>query len=324
MPALLEVDGLTAQFNSTDGIVRAATNVNFMLQPGRVLSLLGESGSGKTTVALSILNLLPHPGRIVGGEVRFEGRNLLTLAERELRRLRGSDISMIFQDPVSGLNPVLTIGQQIEEIITSHTDIGKKEAHRRAIEVLHTMGIAGPERVAKQYPFHLSGGMCQRVMIGIATALGPKVLIADEPTSALDVTVQAAILDELRRLRDRGTAILLITHDLGVVAQMANEVGVMYGGHIVEYGDVDAIFRRPRHPYTAALMATRPRVDEPRERLAVIPGTPPALVDQPDECPFLGRCPKALSRCRLEPMPPMEEVEPGHWLACYNPMAEID
>ncbi len=321
--ALLEVDRLTAQFASLDGVVHAATNVTFELHAGRVVALLGESGSGKTTVALSILNLLPHPGRIVDGVVRLQGRDLLALPERDMRELRGGEISMIFQDPMSGLNPVLTIGQQIEEIVTSHTNLSKKEARRRAIEVLHDMGFAGPERVAKQYPFHLSGGMAQRVMIGIATALSPKVVIADEPTSALDVTVQAAILDELRRLRDRGTAILLITHDLGVVAQMADEVGVMYGGRIVEYGDVDAIFQQPRHPYTWALMATRPRVDVARDRLPVIPGAPPTLVDQPDECPFLSRCPKALSRCRLEPMPEMEQIEPGHMLACYNPMLAV-
>jgi oligopeptide/dipeptide ABC transporter ATP-binding protein len=189
--------------------------------------------------------------------------------------------------------------------------------------MLHSVGIPAPERVAKQYPFSLSGGMCQRVMIAIATALQPQVLIADEPTSSLDVTVQALILDDLRRLRDRGTAILLITHDFGVVAQLADEVAVMYGGRVVESGDVVSIFRRPRHPYTWALLSTSPRLDYDRDRLPVIPGSPPGLLDQPDECPFLPRCPKALSQCRLEPFPLMEEVEPGHMVACYNHMLDV-
>ncbi len=322
MAALLEVDGLSARFATPEGTVHAVSDVSLVLRSGRVLALLGESGSGKSTVALSILNLLPHPGEIVSGQVRLEGRDVLSLSERDQRSLRGSQISMIFQDPVSGLNPVLTVGQQIEEALRAH-NVGKLEARRRAIDMLRTVGIAGPERVASQYPFELSGGMCQRVMIGIATALEPKVLIADEPTSALDVTVQAAILDELKRLRDLGTAILLITHDFGVVAQIADEVALMYGGRIVEHGDVGVVLPRPKHPYTWALMATRPRMDAPYRRLPVIPGSSPALIDQPDECPFLARCPKALSRCRIEPMPPEEEIETGHWVACYNQMLDL-
>ncbi len=320
MPPLLEVERLTTRFPTPKGVVSAVTDVSFRLDPGKILVLVGESGSGKTTVGLSMLNLVPRPGRIEAGRIRLEGRDLLTLSERELRHIRGSEVSMIFQDPVSGLNPVLTIGQQIEEIITSHTDVSKKAARQQAIDVLAGLGIARPEQIVKQYPFHLSGGMAQRVMIGIATALGPKVLIADEPTSALDVTVQAAILQELRRLSDNGTAVVLITHDLGVAAQLADDVAVMYGGRIVEYGDVDTVFGKPRHPYTWALLATRPRADFTRERLPVIPGQPPDLIDAPDQCPFLGRCPKALSVCRTGPMPSDEEVEPAHRVACYNHM----
>lgn len=323
MSPLLEVEHLTTRFATPKGLVHAITDVSFGLEGGRILAILGESGSGKTTIGLSMLGLLPNAGRVEGGAIRLAGRDLLSLPERDLRAVRGREISMIFQDPVSGLNPVLTIGQQIEEIVTSHAAISKRDARARAIDVLRSLGIARPEQVAKQYPFHLSGGMAQRVMIGIATALGPKVLIADEPTSALDVTVQAAILEELRRLRDNGTAILLITHDLGIVAQLADEVAVMYGGRIVEAGDVGTIFARPRHPYTWALLATRPRTDQLRERLPVIPGQPPDMTDAPDLCPFLPRCPKALSVCRTEPMPGEEQVDPGHRVACYNHMLHV-
>lgn len=323
MTALLEVEGLTVRFPQREGIVHAVTDVSFAMQPGRVLTLMGESGSGKTTVALSVLGLLPYPGEMTGGTIRFQGRDLSTLTDAERRAIRGDDMSMVFQDPVAGLNPLLTVGRQIEEVLSEHTNIPKKEARRRVIEVMRDLGIPRPEHAAGLYPFEISGGMAQRVMIGMATILDPKLLIADEPTTSLDVTVQAMILEELRRLRDRGAAILLITHDLGVVAQVADDMAVMYGGRIVEYGDVDAIFRAPRHPYTFGLMSTLPRVDGPRERLPVIPGNSPTLIDQGDECPFLDRCPKARSVCRTDPFPAFEEVEPGHFVACYNQMLDM-
>jgi peptide/nickel transport system ATP-binding protein/oligopeptide transport system ATP-binding protein len=228
---------------------------------------------------------------------------------------------MVFQDPTTGLNPVLSVGQQVEEIIENHLHIPRREARRQAVEVLDRMGLPDPGEVARRYPFQLSGGMAQRVMIGIATALNPKVLILDEPTSALDVTVQASILEDLRNLQRRnGTSILLITHDLGVVAQMANEVAVMYAGSVAEYAPVVTLFEAPRHPYTASLMASRPRMDRDSERLAQIRGTPPSLIDLPDQCAFLDRCPKAISTCRTEPTPRLDRVGPGHYAACYNPM----
>jgi len=318
---VLSVENLSCLFRSKDGPVRALNGVTLELFAGKVLAVVGESGAGKTTLALSLLKLLPYPGEITSGRILFDDRDVLQMSEAELRRLRGHSISMIFQDPVSGLNPVLPIGKQVEEILASHLDIPKRERRERAIELLGQVGLAEPERVASQYPFHLSGGMCQRVMIAMATALNPGVIIADEPTSALDVTVQAQILAELNALRQaRGTAIVLITHDLGVVAQMADDVAVMYAGSVVEAGEVGAVFESPRHPYTSALIAALPRVDGGREHLRPIPGAPPSLLNLGPECPFLGRCSKALSRCRTEPMPPLEAVTLRQRVACYNPV----
>lgn len=323
---VLRVEDLRSYFFTPEGVVKAVNGVSFALERGSTLAILGESGAGKTSVGLSILNLLPHPGRITGGRVFLDGREISGLKGEELRRVRGREIAMIFQDPVSGLNPVLPIGVQVEEMITSHLSVSRKEAKRRSLEVLSQMGLSDPERVASRYPFHLSGGMCQRVMIAIATALSPKVLIADEPTSALDVTVQAAILQELDDLRLRhDTSILLISHDLGVVAQMAKQVAVMYAGSIVETGEAAEVFHRPRHPYTWALLSMQPRPDmDRRSPLPSIPGTQPNLAELPDECPFLPRCPKALSRCRQSPMPPQTEVARGHSVACYNPVVHTD
>ena len=302
--------------------MKAVNNVSLSLQEGGTLVITGESGSGKTTVALCVLNLLPHAGRITNGRVLFQGRDLLALENEQLRRVRGRDVAMVFQDPATGLNPVLSVGQQVQEIITTHLEVPKREARRRTIEVLDQMGLPDPEQVSTRYPFQLSGGMAQRVMIAIATALNPKVLILDEPTSALDVTVQAAILEDLRQLQSRyGTSILLITHDLGVVAQMADEVAVMYAGSVVEYADAHTLFARPRHPYTWSLLASRPRWDREGDgRLPVIKGTPPSLIDLADECPFIPRCPKATNVCRSEPVPPLGELERGHLAACYNPI----
>ena len=319
---ILQVRNLSAAFFTKEGTVRAVQGVNFDLQPGKVLAVVGESGCGKSTLALALLRLLPFPGKVTSGEVHFEGRNILQAEEEELRRIRGRRISMIFQDPVSGLNPVLPIGKQVEEILTSHLDIPKKERKQRTLEVLRHVGLADAERIAGSYPFHLSGGMCQRVMIAMATALDPRVVIADEPTSALDVTVQAQILNELDLLRQqRGTAIVLITHDLGVVAQMADDVAVMYAGRFIEVGEVRQIFKEPRHPYTWALMNTLPRLDRRGDtHLHAIPGSPPSMVELPDECAFLPRCRKATSQCRTDVAPPLAAVAPGQLAACYNPV----
>jgi peptide/nickel transport system ATP-binding protein/oligopeptide transport system ATP-binding protein len=319
---ILRIEDLSAEFNTPDGVVKAVNNVSLPLEEGGTLVVTGESGSGKTSIALCVLSLLPHAGRITRGKVLFEGRDLLTLTSEELRRVRGREIAMVFQDPATGLNPVLSVGQQVEEIITTHLDVPRREAKHRTMEVLAQMGLPEPDQVVKRYPFQLSGGMAQRVMIAIATALNPKVLILDEPTSALDVTVQAAILEDLRRLQAKfGTSILLITHDLGVVAQMADAVAVMYAGSVVEYADAHTVFARPRHPYTYSLLASRPRWDREGDGpLTAIKGTPPSLIDLPDECPFLPRCPKATNVCRSDPAPALAALDAGHYFACYNPI----
>ncbi|MEO6197080.1 MAG: ABC transporter ATP-binding protein [Dehalococcoidia bacterium] len=320
---ILLIEGLRAEFPTPDGVVKAVNGVSLSLQRGRTLVITGESGSGKSTVGLSVLNLVPSPGRITNGRVLFQGRDLLTLQVEDLRRVRGREIAIVFQDASTSLNPVLSVGQQVEEIITTHQDLSRREARARTLEVLGKIGLPQPEEVVKRYPFQLSGGMAQRVMIAIATALNPEVLILDEPTSALDVTIQAAIIDDLRRLQQQnGTSIILITHDLGLVAQMADDVAVMYAGSIVEYADVRSLFARPRHPYTWSLLGSRPRLDHDEPvALTVIKGTPPSLIDLPDECPFLPRCPKAISECRLEAMPPLSTIEGGgHLAACYNPI----
>jgi len=323
---ILQVTDLHAEYATPDGIVNAVNGVSFSLERGRTLVLTGESGSGKSSIGLCIMRLLPYPGRITGGRVVFHGRDLTTLTDEELRQIRGMEIGIVFQDPATGLNPVLSVGQQVEEIITNHLDVSRREAKAQAIEVLREIGLPDPESVAKRYPFQLSGGMAQRVMIAIGTALKPDLLILDEPTSALDVTVQAAILEDLRGIQQQhGTAILLITHDLGVVAQMADDVAVMYAGHVAEYGGVATIFKQPRHPYTWSLLASRPRSDRDEDgRLSAIRGAPPSLIDLPDECPFLPRCPKATNTCRNEPTPRLAPMGPEHFAACYNPIYQGD
>ncbi len=319
---ILDVRNLTVRYKSKDAVVHAVDDVSFTLDRGKVLALIGESGAGKTTAGMSVLKLLPREAEIVSGEARFDGRDLLALPEHALRELRGRRISMIFQDPVAGLNPVISIGDQVAEMLTSHTNVGKKDAKRQAVSILHDVGLSDPDRIARSYPFQLSGGMCQRVMIGIATALSPEVIIADEPTSALDVTVQAQILHQLNTLRhERGTAILLITHDFGVVAQMADEVAVLYGGRVVETGDVEEMHDRPWHPYTHALLATLPRLHETRGHLLAIPGNPPELSAAPEHCPFIPRCPKVMNVCRESPAPELETRNgTAHQVACYNPI----
>ncbi len=320
--AILTVEGLSVRYRSRDRVVHALDSASFELHPGKVLALVGESGSGKSTAAMTILRLLPTGGEVLCGRVLFDGHDLMEMEDKDLRTMRGRRIAMIFQDPVAGLNPVLTIGDQVAEIITSHSVLNKKEAKKRAEEILHDVGLADPQRVAKSYPFQLSGGMCQRVMIGIATALNPEIIIADEATSALDVTIQAQILHQLNELRlKRGTSILLITHDLGVVSQMADDVAVMYAGHVVESGDVVQIIKQPLHPYTHALLATIPRLDHHRDHLPAIPGNPPDLAAAAEHCPFIPRCPKVTNLCRNEGPPPLIPTdEPGHYVSCYNPV----
>jgi len=325
MSDLLRVDDLRVYYHERDRTIRAVDGVSFAVEGGRTLALVGESGCGKTTIALGILNLVPSPGRIESGRVLFEGRDVFTMKKDELRSIRGAAISMIFQDPASGLNPVLTVGSQLDEMIRTHTKMSKQEARRLTLEALRRQRLADPERLVDAYPFQLSGGMCQRVMIAIATVLRPKVIIADEPTSALDVTQQASILRDLDGLKQHlGIAIILITHDLGVVAGMADAVAVTYAGRIVEQGSAEEIFARPRHPYSAGLMAARPRLDRPDEPLTPIRGGPPELAGDNAHCAFLPRCPKATIACRTEPWPALEEVSPGHSVACYNPMFAPD
>ena len=321
---VLEVQDLRTYFHDGKTVLKAVDGVSLELYPGEILGLVGESGCGKSTLALSLLNLVPHPGAIETGRILFKGRNVLEMSSDELRDLRGRQASMIFQDPVAGLNPVLEIGDQVVEIITAHKKMPKNEARAMAIDLLASMGLADAQRLVGRYPFQLSGGMAQRVMIAIAMALQPAVLIADEPTSALDMTVQAQILEELRRLRNSGVAILLITHDMGVIAQMADRVAVMYAGRLAEEGDPDLLFRRPRHPYTRALLESLPHLHEKERRLAAVQGRPPDMTKLPDQCAFLARCPKALNDCRVLVAPPLLEIQPGQSAACYNPVYQPD
>jgi len=319
--SILEIRDLVVHYADGSRRIKAVDGVSLSLRRGSVLALVGESGCGKTTVALAVLGLLPDSAAVIGGRVRFAGHDLLLLGRDRLRRMRGREISMIFQDPVAGLNPVLSVGEQVEEIIAAHTTATKGETRRMVYEALRRAGLTEPEQLARQYPYQLSGGMCQRVLIAIATVLNPKVIIADEPTSALDVTVQAGILSELDRLRrERGTSILLITHDLGVVAQMADEVAVMYAGRIAEEGWTRDVLRRPLHPYTWSLLATLPRLDRAKRPLEAIKGSPPDLAELPDGCAFLPRCRKAVSACRASLSPPLTELTPGQLAACYNPV----
>ncbi|MGZ5032755.1 MAG: ABC transporter ATP-binding protein [Usitatibacter sp.] len=319
---LLEVEDLRTHFFTRDGVVRAVDGVSFAIQPGETLALVGESGCGKSVTSLSIMRLIASPpGRVVSGAVRFDGRDLLRLSEPEMRKVRGNEISMIFQEPMTSLNPVLTIGRQIAETLVLHRGMGRTAARARAVELLRLVHISEPARRAREYPHQMSGGMRQRVMIAMALACDPKLLIADEPTTALDVTIQAQILDLMRELQAKtGTAILLITHDLGVVAEMAQRVVVMYAGRKVEEAPVGELFARPRHPYTRGLMNSMPRLGAghgARERLQEIPGMVPSLREPIAGCAFAARCAYAVERCRAE-VPPFEPKAPGHAVACWE------
>jgi oligopeptide/dipeptide ABC transporter ATP-binding protein len=319
MQVLLEVKSLSTHFSVEDGEFRAVDGVSFALEAGRTLGIVGESGCGKSVSALSIMGLVPQPpGRIAGGEVLFDGVDLLKLPPAQLRALRGNRISMIFQEPMSSLNPAFTIGEQIAEVLLRHKGISKKKAKDRSIEMLRRVRIPSPERRYDDYPHRLSGGMRQRAMIAMALACEPRLLIADEPTTALDVTIQAQILDLMRSLREEtGTAIILITHDLGVIAELADDVAVMYAGRIVEHATVERLFAEPQHPYTIGLLGSIPRLHLEQERLAAIQGQVPGPFSGGAGCRFEPRCPFAVERCRVED-PSLLNMHDGHEVACWK------
>jgi peptide/nickel transport system ATP-binding protein len=323
--ALLEVNDLAVRFPTEDGVVHAVNGVSFDLQAGEILAVVGESGCGKTVTAMSVPGLLP-PQAQVSGSIRLDGVELLELSPAQLREVRGKDVSVVFQEPMTSLNPAFTVGKQVREVLQRHEGLSKKQAQERAVELLDLVRIPAPRRRVEEYPHQLSGGMRQRVMIAIAVACSPKVLIADEPTTALDVTIQAGILDVLRDLRDRlGTAMVVITHDLGVVADLADRVVVMYAGRRVEQAGVLDLFAAPQHPYTNGLLGAVPDrrhlAGAVRERLTEIPGMVPSLTSDPDECSFAPRCPRATAECRAA-RPPLAPVHAGdgfHAVACYHP-----
>jgi oligopeptide transport system ATP-binding protein len=320
---LLSVEDLRVEFWTARGTVHAVNGVSLAVDRGETLGIVGESGCGKSVTALAIMGILSRAGRVVGGRALFEGRDLLKLPDDELRKVRGKDVAMIFQDPMTSLNPVLTVGRQIREALEAHFGLEKQEANKRVAALLDQVGIPSPDLRLKDYPHQFSGGMRQRAMIAMALACEPKVLIADEPTTALDVTIQAQILNLLRELvSERDTALILITHDLGVVAGMCERVNVMYAGTIVESGRAEQLFARPRHPYTLGLLQSVPRLDAGRrQKLQPIEGQPRDMLRPPRECPFAPRCRYEVERSRQE-LPVLEEIEPGHSVACFNPVPE--
>jgi len=318
MANLLEIRNLRTSFQTEEGRVQAVDDVSLEIRPGEVVGLVGESGCGKTVTSLSILQLLPSPpASIDGGKITFDGTDLLTLSPEELRRIRGNDIAMIFQEPMTSLNPVFTIGNQLMEAIQLHEQLTGKALRKRAIEMLKLVGIPRAEEVIDEYPHRFSGGMRQRAMIAMALSCNPKLLIADEPTTALDVTIQAQILQLMQDLKDRiQTAVLFITHDLSVIAEMADRVLVMYAGKVVEEADVHTLFHDPKHPYTQGLIRSRPSIDVDQERLLYIPGNVPNPLEMPGGCPFHPRCPHAMEVCRGD-MPPERTLKSGHAVRCW-------
>lgn len=317
MASLLSVENLQVQFQTKKGINTAVDGVSFSIEKGRILGIVGESGCGKSVTSMSILQLLSSNARILGGSIKLDGKELIGLPEKEMCRIRGNDIAMIFQDPMTALNPTLTIGNQLMEPIMLHQNCGKKEAWVRAVDVLKRVGIAAPEKRMKEYPHQLSGGMRQRVMIAMAVSCEPRLLIADEPTTALDVTIQAQILELMCELREKmGTAIMLITHDMGVVAETADDVLVLYAGKAVEYGSIEDIFEKPKHPYTQGLLNSIPRLDENVEMLNTIEGTVPAPGAMPAGCRFAPRCPYGKERCMKE-KPGVYHVE-NSLVSCFR------
>jgi oligopeptide transport system ATP-binding protein len=321
MEEFLKIKDLTTRFYTEDGVVYAVNGVSYTLEDGEILGVVGESGCGKSVHALSIMGLIPSPpGKIEKGEVLFDGRDLLKASQNELRDIRGSQIAMVFQDPMTSLNPVFTVGDQIMEALKIHLGMNNKQARERAAELLSIVGIPDAKQRVDDYPHQFSGGMRQRAMIAMALSCNPKLLIADEPTTALDVTIQAQIVDLVKRLQENlGMAVMWITHDLGVVAEIADNINVMYAGYIVERGSVRDIFKRTRHPYTLGLLGSLPRLDEaPGTELVAIPGLPPDLLSLPKGCPFVYRCMYAVDRC-LEEMPPLEQTDGiNHTVACWR------
>jgi oligopeptide/dipeptide ABC transporter ATP-binding protein len=316
---LLDVQGLETEFKTPDGIVHAVNGVSFGLEEGETLGVVGESGCGKSVTMLSVLSLIPSPpGKVTAGKAFFFGQDLLHISKEEIRHVRGAQISMVFQDPMTSLNPVLTIGRQLTEPLILHLGMTKKQAETRAAELLGMVGIPNAKERLKDYPHQYSGGMRQRVMIAMALSCNPQILIADEPTTALDVTIQAQIVELVKRLRDElGMAIIWITHDLGVVAGIAQRVIVMYGGFIIEEANVKELYANPQHPYTLSLLGSLPRVDEKeRHKLTSLEGLPPVLYQKPNACPFAPRCKYVIERCWKE-NPPLLDIEPGHRSACW-------
>ncbi|MFN2266606.1 MAG: ABC transporter ATP-binding protein [Anaerolineales bacterium] len=318
---LLDIQNLKTYFYTEDGIVKAVDGVDFTVYPGEVMGLVGESGCGKSVTSLSIMRLIGIPGKVVEGQIMFEGRDLLKLSESEMVDMRGNRISMIFQQPQSSLNPVFKVGDQVAEVLQIHQSMGREESWEKAVDLLRLVGIPDVEEKAHSYPHEMSGGQAQRVMIAMALALNPQLLLADEPTTALDVTIQAQILDLMRDLRNRmGTSVVLITHDLGVIAEMADRVAVMYAGRIVEQTDIDALFARPLHPYTQGLIASIPVLGKIKDRLDVIPGSVPNLINLPPGCKFAPRCrtrvEHELEIC-TEVEPDLIPVLPNHTIRCW-------
>ena len=315
---LVEIKNERLSFFTPAGEVKALNDVSMTLREGEVLGIVGESGSGKSVTSYSLMGITPEPGQIIGGSVEFNGHRIDRMSEKEMRKVRGSEVSMIFQDPMTSLNPVYTVGNQIEEAILLHTDKTHREAKLRAVELLRLVGINEPEKRVRQYPHELSGGMRQRVMIAMALACEPKLLIADEPTTALDVTIQAQILELIMELKEKlGMAVVLITHDLGIVSSMCDRIAVMYAGKVIECGTTDDIFYRPQHEYTKGLLRSVPRIDEKEtQRLVAIEGTPVDMLNPPAGCPFAPRCPKCMKIC-LREMPPYTTFSDLHYAACW-------
>ena len=316
---LLDIQNLKTHFFVRGQVAKAVDDVSFSVRSGQTIGLVGESGCGKSVTAHSIIQLIPEPpGKIVGGKILFDGTDLLDLSERQMRRIRGNRISMIFQEPMTSLNPVFTVGEQVGEVIRLHQHFSRKETLRRVVEIFQLVGIPAPQKRLSDYPHQMSGGMRQRVMIAMALACNPKLMIADEPTTALDVTIQAQILDLMNKLKDEtGAAILFITHDLGVIAEMAQHVVVMYAGKMMEYAAVTDLFDNPRHPYTVGLMTSVPALGKGKERLATIPGVVPSLFNIPEGCPYYDRCPDVRGECK-EKLPAMTKVGEGHWVRCWK------
>jgi len=316
---LIDVNNLRTYFHTEEGTVKAVDGVSFEIYPGETLGIVGESGCGKSVTSLSIMRLIESPpGKIEEGEILFDGKDLTELNQNQMRKIRGNDISMIFQEPMTSLNPVYTVGDQIMEAILIHKDVNKKEAREEAINMLRKVGIPLPEQRVDEYPHQLSGGMRQRVMIAMALSCDPQLLIADEPTTALDVTIQAQILELMNGLKDQfDMAIMMITHDLGVIAEVSDRVAVMYAGKIVEYADVETLYADPKHPYAWGLMHSIPHIEKDLERLEAIPGNVPNPLNFPDGCKYNTRCPFATDKCRVEE-PELEEVEEGHYSACWH------